>query len=188
MKSSNKRLAITVNLLRGVLLFVAGLLALFFPTTALRFALIAGGCLLIVDGVLGAIASQNYGIESKWPFWLSVTRGALAVLAGLAVLFSPMLATVLTPAFLSTVIGIGAIAIGLIELFILLRYRKDFPPVWSTVFGALIYIALGLTLLLMPMSGALLMMQIAGGLIAVFGLVQLIRAWSSSSHALASRP
>ena len=100
MKASNKRLAITINLLRGVLLFVAGVLALFFPAIALRFALVAGGCLLVVDGVLGAIASQNYGIESSWPFWLSVTRGVLAVLAGLAVLFSPLLATVLTPTVL----------------------------------------------------------------------------------------
>jgi uncharacterized membrane protein HdeD (DUF308 family) len=188
MKASNKRLAVTINLLRGVLLIVAGILALFFPATALRFALIAGGCLLVVDGVLGAIASQNYGIESIWPFWLSVTRGVLAVLAGLALLFSPLLATVLTPAFLSTAIGIGAIAIGLIELFILLRYRKDYPPVWSTVLGALIYVALGLLLLLLPMAGALLIMQIAGGLVAVFGLIQLVRSWSSSSQALGSRP
>lgn len=187
MKLSNKRLAITVNLLRGVLLFVAGLLALFLPGLALRFALVVGGCLLIVDGVLGAIASQNYGIESSWPFWLSVTRGVLAVLAGLAMLFSPMLATVLTPAFLSTTIGMGAIAVGLIELLILLRYRKEFPPVWSTLAGALIYIALGVLLLLLPMSGALLMMQVAGTLLAIFGLVQFIKAWATSGQALASR-
>ncbi|MDC9823506.1 DUF308 domain-containing protein [Devosia sp. ZB163] len=187
MKITNKRLAITINLLRGVLLVVAGVLALVYPTVALKFALVVGGCLLIVDGVLGALASQNYGLESHWPFWLSMTRGGLAVVAGLAVLFSPLLASVLTPTFLATTIGLGAIAVGVIELYMLARYHKEYPPIWSTVVGALIYVALGVLLLLLPLSGALLIMQIGGVLVLVFGLVQIIKSWMSSSQSLGAR-
>ena len=64
---------------------------------------------IFVDGVLGAIASRTYGPAAPWPFWLSVTRGGLAVLAGLALLFSQFIVSVVQPAFLATCIGVGAI-------------------------------------------------------------------------------
>lgn len=187
MSLSSKRLTITLNLLRGVLLFLAGVVAVAVPDVALRVVVIVGGAMLVVDGVLGALASQNYGIEASWPFWLSVTRGVLAVLAGLALMFSPLLVTILTPAFLAVAIAIGAIAVGLTELFILMRYREQFPPVWSTVVGALLYIALGVVLLALPFAGAMVLMQVGGALLAVFGLVQIVRAWMSSSHSLRAR-
>ncbi len=187
MKEFNKRMAVTVSLLRGVLLLVAGVLAMAFPETALRISVVAGGCLLIVDGVLGAIASRNYGPAAPWPFWLSVTRGGLAVLAGLALLFSQFIVSVVQPAFLATCIGVGAIAVGLLEFYILLRYPKEYPPVWSTVTAAVLYIAFGVLLLLLPMSGALVIMRIGGALVALFGAVLLVRAWTTSNRALGSR-
>lgn len=187
MALSGKRLTITLNLLRGVLVFIAGVTAVAMPDVALRVVVVAGGALLVVDGVLGALASQNYGIESSWPFWLSMTRGVLAIVAGLALIFSFMLVTVLTPAFLATVIGIAAIAVGLTELFILVRYREQFPPIWSTVAGALIYIAVGVLLLALPFTGAVLLMQVGGALLAVFGIVQIVRAWMASGATLAVR-
>ena len=187
MSLSSKRLAITLNLLRGVLLFLAGVLAMVLPETALRVVVIVAGAFLVVDGVLGALASQNYGIEASWPFWLSVTRGVLAIVAGLALMFSPLLVSVLTTTFLAVAIAIGAIAVGLTELFILMRYREQFPPVWSTVAGALIYIAIGAVLLALPFTGAIVLMQVGGALLALFGLVQIVRAWMSSSTSLGAR-
>ena len=41
------------NLLRGLLMLLAGLYAVFFPAQALAILVIAGGALLLVDGVLG---------------------------------------------------------------------------------------------------------------------------------------
>lgn len=187
MMLSSKRLTITLNMLRGVLLFIGGAVAVALPELALKVVAVVGGAVLIVDGVLGALASQNYGIESSWPFWLSMTRGLLAIVAGLALMFSPLLVGVLTPAFLAVAIAIAAIAVGLTELFILMRYREQFPPIWSTVAGALIYIAVGVVLLALPFTGAVILMQIGGVLLALFGIVQVVRAWAASNVALEAR-
>src|SRR5262245_64874088 len=82
------RYSATLALLRGVVLLAAGVFAIVSPSTALSLLVIVGGCLLVVDGILG-LASQDYGVNRQWPFWLSLTRGILSVLIGLALLFSP---------------------------------------------------------------------------------------------------
>jgi cytochrome b561 len=82
-------------------------------------------------------------------------------------------------------IGLGAIAVGLTEAFILIRYRKNAPAIWTSVMGAAIYIVLGALLIALPMTGALLLMQIGGGLIALFGLIQIIRSWGAAKERLA---
>lgn len=185
MAASSKRWAVTFSLLRGALLLIGGLVAMFLPDYALKVVVVVGGTVLLVDGVLGALASQNYGIESSWPFWLSLVRGGLAALAGIMLLLSPFLAGMLTPEVLSWVIGLGAIAVGLTEAFILIRYRKNFPPVWTSVASAAIYVVLGALLIALPMTGALLLMQIGGGLVALFGLIQIVRSWGAAKERLA---
>jgi uncharacterized membrane protein HdeD (DUF308 family) len=187
MAASSKRWAVTFSLLRGALLLIGGLVAMFLPDYALKVVVVVGGTVLLVDGVLGALASQNYGIESSWPFWLSIVRGGLAALAGIMLLLSPFLAGALTPEVLSWVIGLGAIAVGLTEAFILIRYRENAPPIWTSIAGAAIYILLGALLIALPMTGALLLMQIGGGLIALFGLIQIVRSWGAAKDRLAQR-
>ena len=185
MTVSSKRWAVTFSLLRGALLLIGGLVAMFFPDYALRVVVVVGGTVLLVDGLLGALASQTYGIEASWPLWLSLVRGGLAALAGLLLLLSPLLAGLLTPGLLSLIIGLGAIAVGLTEAFILIRYRKNVPPVWTSVAGAALYVVLGALLIALPMTGALLLMQIGGGLVALFGLIQVVRSWGAARDRLA---
>jgi len=185
MARSSTRWAVTLSLLRGALLLIGGLVAMAMPDYALRLVVIVGGAILLVDGLLGALAGQNYGIEAHWPFWLSLMRGGLAALAGILLLASPLIAPVLSPDVLSWCIGLGAIAVGLTEAVILIRFRKDFPPVWTSVAGAILYVALGALLIALPLAGALLMMQIGGGLVAIFGVVEIIRSWSAARARLA---
>lgn len=187
MAASSKRWAVTFSLLRGALLLIGGILALSLPDYALKVVVVVGGTVLLVDGVLGALASQNYGIEASWPFWLSLVRGTLAALAGLLLLASPLLAPMLSAELLSLLIGLGALAVGLTEIVILVRFRKEFPPVWTSVAGAVIYIVLGALLIALPLAGALLLMQVGGGLVALFGLVQIWRSWGTIQGQLAPR-
>lgn len=189
MKETNERLALTVGLLRGVLLVAAGLIAIFFPALALQFAAIAGGCLLIVDGILGGFIGRAHGVESPWPFWLGVTRTTLVIAAGLALVFSPFLAAMIDPAKLAMAVGIGALGVGAIELIVLFWFRQDFPGTWFTWLGAVLYMALGLTLILLPFEGALLALQLGAAIVAVFGAVQVWKAWSAATASRSfSRP
>lgn len=185
MAKSSARWASTVSLLRGVLLLIGGVVAMVMPDYALRVAVVVGGAVLLVDGLLGAVASQHYGIEASWPFWLTMVRGGLAALAGVLLLASPLLVGVLSVDTIALLIGIAAIAVGLTELFILIRHRKEFPPAWTSVTSAMIYIAVGVLLIVLPLAGALLLMQIGGGLIAIFGIVEIWRSWGTAGQRLA---
>jgi uncharacterized membrane protein HdeD (DUF308 family) len=181
------RFGATIALLRGVVLLVAGLIALFAPTMALTVIVVVGGCLLIVDGVLG-VASQDYGADREWPFWLSLTRSILAIVAGAAILLSPYLATMITLGVLSTLVGLQAVAIGLIEIVIIVRDRKQYKSIWRAIAAAGLYVALGLLLLFIPFAGAVLLVQIGGGIVILFALLQLVQTWTAIRASPGIRP
>lgn len=181
------RFAATMGLLRGIVLLIAGLFALVDPTTALTVVVIVGGSLLIVDGVLG-LASQDFGAGREWPFWLSLTRNIIAIVAGVAILFSPFLATVMTLSFLATLVGLQAIIIGLIEIVIVVRDRALYASIWRAVAAAALYVGLGLLLLFIPFAGAVLLVRIGGALVALFAILKLVQTWTAIRKAPGVRP
>lgn len=187
MAATSTRWGVTFSLLRGALLLIGGIVAVAMPDYALKAVVVVGGTVLLIDGVLGALASENYGLEADWPFWLSMVRGALAALSGLLLLASPYLAGTLTPEVLSLLIGLGALGVGLTEIVSLVRFRKDSTPVWSSLTGAAIYVAVGVLLIILPLAGALQLMQLGGVLVAIFGLVQIVRSWGAANARLAAR-
>lgn len=172
------RFAASMALLRGGLLLVAGFAALFAPVPVLTVLVMVGGGLLIADGVLG-LAAIDFSGERAWPFWLSVARSVLAILAGLAVLFSPYLATVFTLSVLTTLVGLQAIVIGLIEIILTLRDRHTYPSIWPVLAGAALYVAIGVVLLVVPFASATVLTQLGGAILVVFALLQLTRTWQA---------
>jgi uncharacterized membrane protein HdeD (DUF308 family) len=186
-QTEQTRFGATIALLRGVVLLVAGLVALFAPTTALTVIVVVGGCLLVVDGVLGVV-SQDYGADREWPFWLSLARSILAIVAGAAILLSPYLATIITLGVLSTLVGLQAVAIGLIEIVIIVRDRKQHKSIWRAVAAAGLYVALGLLLLFIPFAGAVLLIQIGGAIVILFALLQLVQTWTAIRTSPGFRP
>jgi uncharacterized membrane protein HdeD (DUF308 family) len=170
------RFAATMALLRGLVILIAGVFAVFWPVSALTAIVVVGGALMIVDGIL-SLAGQNYGGERGWPFWLALARGIIAVLAGILVLTSPYLVTLIAVSALSTLCGLGAIVVGLIEAFIIIRNRDQHSTFWAPLAAAGLYVVLGLVLVFMPMAGAILVVQIGGAVLIVLGLVLLMQAW-----------
>jgi uncharacterized membrane protein HdeD (DUF308 family) len=181
------RYSATLALLRGVVLLAAGVFAVVAPSTALSFIVVIGGCLLVIDGVLG-LASQDYGINKQWPFWLSLTRGILSVVIGLVLLFSSYLTQFIPLGWLAALVAIPAIVVGLIEMTIIIRDRKLHKSIWAPLGGAMLYVILGLVLLFMPLAGALLAVQAGGVLVAVFAVLQLFQTWMSIRNTPGVRP
>ena len=105
------RFAATMALLRGLVILIAGVFAVFWPVSALTAIVVVGGALMIVDGVR-SLAGQNYGDERGGPFGLGLARGIVAILAGILVLTSPYLATLIAVSALATICGLGAIVVG----------------------------------------------------------------------------
>ena len=85
--------------LRGALMIIAGLYAVFFPVAALTVLVIAGGALILVDGVLG-LWGLTFGGQKSGNYWFDVIHNVLSIILGVLILISPFMATLLTVTFL----------------------------------------------------------------------------------------
>lgn len=171
------RLTIALVALRGMIMVIAGLAALIYPIEALRFLVFVGGGLLLVDGVLN-LTGLNLAGPRDALFWVGVLRSAFAILAGLAVLLSPVLAPVLSMSFLIWFVGLQAIAVGVIEVFELLRPGpKAKGSIAATLISGAVYALFGLVLLMLPVIGPELVARIIGVLMLAFGASLFIQVW-----------
>ncbi len=98
------RMSSSLTALRGLLMLVAGLYAIFFPGATLTSLVLLGGALFFVDGVLG-LWSLTFGHAKTGNFWFDIARNILAVITGVLILLSPLLATILTITFLIYLAG-----------------------------------------------------------------------------------
>ncbi len=187
MAAEQTRYSAAFALLRGVVLLLAGIFALVAPATALKVIVIVGGCLLIIDGIL-VLASQDYGVERTWPFWLSMIRGVLGVVAGILVLSSLYLATVMSPNTLAALVGAQAIIVGVLEVVMIIRERTRQASVWSSLLGAALYVALGVLLLFVPYAGAIVAIRIGGAILAAFAILQVVQTWHTIRNLQGAHP
>ncbi len=162
--------------LRGVLMVIAGIYAVVAPAAALTVLVIVGGALLIVDGVLG-LWSLTFGGAKTGNFWFDVIRNVLALLLGILIIASPMIATLLTATFLIYVFAFQAIIVGVMEIVVVVRERASYARIWPVVLSGVLYILFGIALLFWPVIGALTMVIVGGILAIVFGVALLGLAW-----------
>lgn len=185
-KPSKTRFTATMALLRGAIMLAAGAFALLSPSNALIFIVVGGGCLIVIDGVM-SLASQDFGAERHWPFWVALARGGIAVAVGLLVLFSPYLVGIMTMGTLAALCGLAAIVVGILEAIIIVRDRKAHDAFWAPLAAAALYVALGLILLFLPLSGALMAVRIGGIFLVALGLMRLMQAWKEVQNAPGTR-
>ncbi len=162
--------------LRGVLMVIAGIYAVVAPGAALTVLVIVGGALLIVDGVLG-LWSLTFGGAKTGNFWFDVIRNVLALLLGILIIASPMIATLLTATFLIYIFAFQAIIVGVMEIVVVVRERASYARIWPVVLSGVLYILFGIALLFWPVIGALTMVIVGGILAIVFGVALLGLAW-----------
>ena len=105
--------------LTGVIDIGAGLIALFWPGITALVLIIFIGAWAIVRGVMEIIAAIQLRKEIEGE-WLLILAGVLSVLFGLGVLIYPGAGAVA----LAWLIGIYAIAIGVVMIMLAIRLRK----------------------------------------------------------------
>lgn len=155
--------------LRGVLMLLAGLYAVIWPAEALVVLVVLGGALLLVDGVLG-LWSLTFGGAKTGNFWFDVVRNVLAILTGALILFSPLVAALLTTTVLIYLIALQAIIVGVMEIVVVVRERAQYAKIWPVLLSGVLYVLFGLALLLAPVFGALLMVVLSGVLAILFAV------------------
>lgn len=162
--------------LRGALMVLAGLYAVFFPLPALTLLVTVGAVLLIIDGTLG-LWSLTFGGARTGNFWFDVVRNALALLLGVLILLSPLMATLLTATLLIYIFAIQAIVVGAMEIWVVIRERDNYARIWPVLLAGVLYLVFGVALLFAPVIGAIAMVIFGGVLAALFGVGLLAMAW-----------
>ena len=162
--------------LRGLLIFVTGLIALLFPDTALTVLVGVGGTLLLVDGVLGLWARVSGGIATG-NVWYDYIRNILAIVSGALIIISPSMATTLTVTVLVYLVAIQAIVVGVMEVLATVRDWKRIPNAGLLFVISLVYVVFGVVLIASPMLAANLAVATGGFLGLVFSFALFASAW-----------
>jgi uncharacterized membrane protein HdeD (DUF308 family) len=173
---SMPKLSSSLTALRGVVMVIAGLYALFFPGATLTSLVILGGALFLIDGILGLWA-LTFGRAKTGNFWFDIARNVLAVIAGLFILVSPLLATLFTVTFLIYFAGVQAVIVGVMELVMVARARQLFAQIWPVMVSGILYVLFGVMLLFAPLMSALALVTVAGVFAVIFGFSLLGLAW-----------
>ncbi len=162
--------------LRGLLMLLAGIYAVIFPAQALVVLVLFGGALLLVDGVLG-LWSLTFGGAKTGNFWFDVVRNVLAIITGVLILISPLIATVLTAAFLIYLVAFQSIFVGVMEIWVILREREHYARIWPVLLSGVAYVIFGIALLFFPVTAAWVFV-VLGGVLAIFFAIGLFAlAW-----------
>lgn len=162
--------------LRGLLMVLAGLYAVAFPLPALAVLVTVGAVLLLIDGALG-LWSLTFGGAKTGNFWFDVVRNALALILGVLILVSPLMATLLTATVLIYLFAFQAIIVGVMEIWVVIRERDNYGRIWPVLLAGGLYLVFGIALLFAPVVGALVMVVFGGILAILFGISLLAMAW-----------
>lgn len=172
---TKKRFALATAL-RGVLMLLAGIYAIIWPLEALAVLVLFGGILLTIDGVLG-LWSLTFGGGKSGNYWFDVVANAASLILGVLILISPLLATIFTVTVMSTMVGIAAVFVGVMQIVVIVRERQSYARIWPVVLSGVSYVLLGLVFLLFPLLSASVGM-IMGGVLLIFFAVGLFGwAW-----------
>jgi uncharacterized membrane protein HdeD (DUF308 family) len=152
------------------LLVVIGFLAIIRPVTADIATGFLLGLLLLIAGLLSAIAGfANRGWHSRW---LDFAIGLLCIVLGAMVLRDPFAGAV----SLVWVISIWVIMSGILEIFA--AYKLTFSRGWLALLG-LLNLLLGVILLMAgPVTGLLFLALIVGVSFTVRGVSLMRFGWS----------
>lgn len=162
--------------LRGLLMVLAGLYAVIFPLPALALLVTVGAILLIIDGALG-LWGLTFGGAKTGNYWFDVVRNALALILGVLILLSPLMATILTATFLIYLFAFQAIIVGVMEIWVIIRERDSYARIWPVLLSGALYVVFGIALLFAPLIGAFVMVIVGGVLAILFGIGLLAMAW-----------
>lgn len=183
-KTTNLATALTV--LRGIVMIVAGVFAIAYPGEAVRFVVLVGGGILLIDGILN-LASLNTGGGRDLHFWIGLLRSGSAILAGLLIVCSPWLISIMTGDVLRWLIGLQAIAVGLIEMLTPVlaggasaRKRPE-RSIWGYVVSGGAYALFGLAIIVVPPSAAALLARTVAVLMIVYAISLFVRSWRQRS-------
>ena len=135
-------------IIKGFLALIFSVLAFIMPVTAILALAIVFGAFALADGIFGIIASvRKIRKGNRWG-WL-IFSAIISILAGIAVIVSPLIATVVIASFLWASISFWSIFVGISEIITALRLRKEIKGELWMILSGLFSVILGAIILWM---------------------------------------
>jgi uncharacterized membrane protein HdeD (DUF308 family) len=165
-----------VPLLQGVAALIIGLLLFARPGATLVALTMFLGAYWLVGGlfdIVGAVSRRDS--DKHWA--LALVSGILGVVVGFFLLGQPILGAMATSLALVSLLAIGAILSGIVDIAWAVRVRNEIQGEgWIILLGVL-SVLLGLMLLASPMLSAAALVQFAAILAVVGGIALIITAF-----------
>ncbi|MDI6026195.1 DUF308 domain-containing protein [Corticibacterium sp. UT-5YL-CI-8] len=160
----------------AVLILIAGLFAMFSPAEALRFLVIAGGGLLVIDGIMG-LTTQRLSGPMDGKVIVGLVRNGLSVLAGLLIL-AGVFWNLFESSFLGRFIGVLLVLIGFAELISGIVGRGSKPiGFFALLLSAAAYLVAGFALIFVQISSAVFLVKLLAAAAIVYAAAHLYRSW-----------
>lgn len=155
---------------RGALGVLFGVLAFLWPQMTLALLVLLFGVYALIDGFVAiAMGTRQRAREHAWVFLL---EGFAGLALGLAV----FLWTRSAAQIVVHLIGLWAVATGVLELFATVRLRRELPGEVLLGVAGVASILLGFAILFRPGAGTYLLITLLGSYALVFGTAVLLQA------------
>lgn len=176
MKSKIRHYSLSL-LINGIIALIFGGLAIFLPQATIKTVALYFGILLLLGGGGGLwLAIQN--MHKEKPYISSLISSIVSIVIGIIIVFN----TRLSLNIFGIIIGIWALVIGAVQLFIALRLMESGSYKSLMVINGLITLLFGLLLFASPFGTIMVLTRIIGILAVIFGGMLLFFAISIRSN------
>ena len=159
--------------LRGLVALLLGLIILVIPQAAAAFLVYFIGIYALVDGVFALVVAIVNKPEHRDRWWL-LLEGLIGIVAGAAIIASPVLAAVI----LLYVIAFWAILTGIFEIVFAAAQWRSLPDKWLLLLGGIFSVVLGCLILSNPSFGAVLIVTMIAVYMVLFGALLITLGFS----------
>lgn len=160
-QQSERWWAVTLN---GVVALIVGVVTLLWPGITLGALIVIFGIFTLADGVLG-LGALLFGARRVGPWWLRLLGSLLSIAAGLIALLWPGI----TSLALLWLVAAWALAKGILQIVIAVRYREHLARTWLLVLAGAVSLILGIVYVLFPGAGILSLVWLLGIFAIVYG-------------------
>jgi uncharacterized membrane protein HdeD (DUF308 family) len=158
-----------VPVLRGVAAIIFGIMAFAYPGLTLAVLVILFGAWVLVDGVFRVVGAIGHRpSDPDWGWQLVI--GILGIIIGLLTFHAPGV----TALALVIYIAAWALMIGVSEIVIAIKLRREIKGEWFLILMGLASMLFAVILLWNPIPGALALVWLIASYALVFGFLGII--------------
>jgi uncharacterized membrane protein HdeD (DUF308 family) len=155
-----------VPVLRGIAAIIFGIIAFIYPGLTLTVLVILFGAWVLVDGVFRVVGAIGHrASDPDWGWQLVI--GILGIVIGFLTFRAPGV----TALALVIYIAAWALMIGVTEIVVAIKLRREIKGEWFLILMGLLSIIFAVILLWNPIPGALALVWLIASYAIVFGIL-----------------